>query len=577
MGEQEKRAAEEPDAIRGMRLEFGDSGIFWFRDDLHNPYPISPFAMSTIHRGHMWGYALSAEEAKLPPSRGAVIKSHKNRVYLGFVGITNPKEIEERAKHFGPFIEQSIGNWDIFYGNAIREGECLTVPNVMTNLNKLSCGRLAVHLKMCQRVNLRCWHLHFLTMYVADTVYIGGEQFAKKYGMEEKDYSRMLKGFETKGLASDRGQFQLAKWAIARKDVIKWLESEDPIGMVIEKIKQAKEGQEWWQEVQRYLNDYGHRSVAAILDVNFPTWYEEPSIVIENIRNMIPRIKNGWDFEEEHQQTIKLREEAIETFRKMLKPEDKEAFEIGLKRWQKAYQFNEDHWFYFEQMNYSGLRYAALEAGRRFSEAGILETAEDIFYLTYEEILEALDSFEESPQVAAYAYSYLLRPLIAYRKDQWERAGVEKGPPFVGMMPEKVEDPIAMKVFGLTDFVLEKARKEMARKGVEVGSTINGFPGAPGVIEGPARVITSHEDFPTLKTGDILVCPYTSPAWTPIFPKIRGVVTDSGGMLTHAAITAREYGIPAVVGTWVATTAIKNGDIIRIDGNEGVVEIVSRA
>jgi pyruvate,water dikinase len=111
---------------------------------------------------------------------------------------------------------------------------------------------------------------------------------------------------------------------------------------------------------------------------------------------------------------------------------------------------------------------------------------------------------------------------------------------------------------------------------MEVQKIIRGFPGAPGVIEGPARVIVSHEDFPTLKTGDILVCPYTSPAWTPIFPKIKGVVTDSGGMLTHAAITAREYGIPAVVGTWVATATIKNGDIIRINGNEGTVEILSK-
>jgi pyruvate,water dikinase len=113
----------------------------------------------------------------------------------------------------------------------------------------------------------------------------------------------------------------------------------------------------------------------------------------------------------------------------------------------------------------------------------------------------------------------------------------------------------------------------MAGETVEIGKKIEGFPGAPGVIEGAARVVTDHKEFPKLKAGDILVCPYTSTAWTPIFPKIKGVVTDSGGMLTHAAITAREYGIPAVVGTWVATTTIKDGDIIRIDGTNGVVEI----
>ena len=90
---------EEPDAMRAMRLGFGDEKIFWFRDDLHNPYPISPLGMSTVNRGHMWGYALAAEEAKLPSSRGAVVKSHKGRVYLGFVGIKDSKEIEVACPH----------------------------------------------------------------------------------------------------------------------------------------------------------------------------------------------------------------------------------------------------------------------------------------------------------------------------------------------------------------------------------------------------------------------------------------------------------------------------------------------
>jgi phosphoenolpyruvate synthase/pyruvate phosphate dikinase len=80
-----------------------------------------------------------------------------------------------------------------------------------------------------------------------------------------------------------------------------------------------------------------------------------------------------------------------------------------------------------------------------------------------------------------------------------------------------------------------------------------------------------------VKAGEILVCPYTGTAWTPLFVKIGGVVTDTGGMLTHAAIAAREYGIPAVVGTWNATNSINDGDIIKIDGNAGIVEVVERA
>ena len=225
-------------------------------------------------------------------------------------------------------------------------------------------------------------------------------------------------------------------------------------------------------------------------------------------------------------------------------------------------------------MNWTGLHYAAAEAGRRFSKLGILEEPEDAFYLTYEEMLETLESCEEAIEVASYTYSYLLRPLVACRKKQYKDAIEEKGAPFVGVVPEEMEDPTAIKVFGITGFVLDKARKEMAGETVEIGKKLDGFPGAPGMVEGTARVITDHDEFPKLKPGDILVCPYTSPAWTPIFPKITGVVTDSGGMLTHAAITAREYGIPAVVGTWVATTTIKDGDFIRVDGSAGVVEIL---
>lgn len=565
---------EEPDAMRAMRLGFGDEKIFWFRDDLHNPYPITPLGMSTVNRGHMWGYALAAEEAKLPSSRGAVVKSHKGRVYLGFVGIKDSKEIEERARYFESFIQRSIENWEIFYGNAMKEGEYLTVPNVRKDLSKLSYAQLADHLRNCQKINLRCWHLHFLTMYVADTVYMAGEEFVKRYGVEEKDYTMMLKGFETKALATDRGQFRLAKSAMARKDVLQLLESKEPIGPVNDKIRQIQEGQEWWKELQNYLNEFGHRSTAAILDVNFLTWYEDPTPVVENIRNMMPKIKEGWDFEEGREKTIRLREEAIEKFRKKLKSGDKESFEKGLPQWQKGYQFQEDHWFYFEQVNWTGLHYAGMEAGRRFSKLGILEKPEDLFYLTYEEFLETLEACEQAPEVTSYAYSHLLHPLVAHRKEQFDKALEEKGAPFVGDVPEKLEDPTAIKVFGITGFVLDKARREMAGETVEVGKTIKGFPGAPGVIEGPARVITTHDEFPKLKTDDILVCPYTSPAWTPIFPKIKGVVTDSGGMLTHAAITAREYGIPAVVGTWVATTSIKDGDNIRVNGTEGVVEIM---
>jgi pyruvate,water dikinase len=129
-----------------------------------------------------------------------------------------------------------------------------------------------------------------------------------------------------------------------------------------------------------------------------------------------------------------------------------------------------------------------------------------------------------------------------------------------------------IKVFGMIDEIIKAGKVEELR----ILEGFEGYPGAPGIAEGKARVITSFEDFPKLQPGEILVCPYTATAWTPLFPKIKAVVTDSGGMLTHAAIAAREYRIPAVVGTWRATRSIKDGDIIRVDGSLGIVEIIKR-
>ena len=568
---------EEPDPIRGMRLDFGDDRIFWFRDDLHTPYAITPFGMSTIARGHMWGYALAAEEAKLPPSRGALVKTHLQRVYLGFVGIDDPAEVEARAKEFGAFIDRSIDNWQEFYHGSVEEGRQLVMAGLGVELPGMSYGELAEHLRRSQKVNLRCWYLHFMSMYVADTVYTIGESWVKSRGLVERDYTTLLKGFETKALATDRGQYLLCRSAMAKPEVLGVLESECSASEVLLNLRDTDQGGRWLEELRDYLDIYGHRSAAAILDVNYPTWYEDPSPVLTNIRSLLTCSKAGWDFEADRRATIRSREEAIVSFRLSLNAEDRESFDANLPRWQRAYAFNEDHFFYWEQGNWSVLHYAIVEVGGRLAALGVINAADDIYQLTLDEVLETLDCLEEAEGPATYAYAYLLKPLIAHRTRNFEIANAEKTHAFVGRLPEAFDDPIAIKVFGITSHVLEKAREAMAGVKGEEKTRLDGFPGSPGIVEGRARVILDHEGFATIGTGEIMVCPYTSPAWTPVFPKIIGVVTDSGGMLTHAAISARDYGIPAVVGTWEATGLIRDGDIIRVNGNEGCVEIIERA
>jgi pyruvate,water dikinase len=212
--------------------------------------------------------------------------------------------------------------------------------------------------------------------------------------------------------------------------------------------------------------------------------------------------------------------------------------------------------------------------GRRLVKYGLLEKADDVFFLNYYELEEVLGALTEHLGPAIYHYHRLTLPLVKERKAGWDQVGAaQEAPLTMGTIPQKAEDPILMKVFGMVDEMLQAGKVEE----LEVMDVFEGYPGAPGVAEGVARVVKSFEGFSKLQTGEILVCPYTATAWTPLFPKIKAVVTDTGGMLTHAAITAREYRIPAVVGTWRATRSIADGDFIRVNGNTGTVEILKKA
>ena len=133
------------------------------------------------------------------------------------------------------------------------------------------------------------------------------------------------------------------------------------------------------------------------------------------------------------------------------------------------------------------------------------------------------------------------------------------------------------RIFKLIIFELAKQRKELAGEKEAMGWIIKGSPAAPGVTEGLATVIASHEDLLTIIPDSILVYPHASPVLTPVLPKIKGLVTDTGGLLASAATITREYGIPMVAGTSVATDSINDGDFIRVDGTNGRVRIVTRA
>jgi len=158
---------------------------------------------------------------------------------------------------------------------------------------------------------------------------------------------------------------------------------------------------------------------------------------------------------------------------------------------------------------------------------------------------------------------------IARRKGIVEALRAWSPPPALGEPPEVVTEPFTIMLWGITSESIGK----WLGGGSESGG-ISGFAASPGVAEGVARVLTSADQIAEIQDGEILVAQLTSPSWAPVFRRLAGTVTDSGGMMSHAAIVCREYGLPAVTGTAFATQRITTGMRVRVDGNKGTVDIL---
>jgi len=175
-----------------------------------------------------------------------------------------------------------------------------------------------------------------------------------------------------------------------------------------------------------------------------------------------------------------------------------------------------------------------------------------VLYLQHGEILDGAITRQKSN----------LRQITKKRKQEY--GGYLK---LTDKMPFFLGDPSVLPELVVADSVFCVVAVPQVARPEEVGATLVGAAGAPGVVEGIARVIMTDEQWDEVQPGEILVSPYTSPTWTPLFGIIKAAVTDGGGYLAHAAIVGREYGIPAVVGTMEATRKIKTGQRIRVDGN----------
>jgi pyruvate,water dikinase len=201
------------------------------------------------------------------------------------------------------------------------------------------------------------------------------------------------------------------------------------------------------------------------------------------------------------------------------------------------------------------MRHALLRLGRILMERGVLTATEDVFFLTRDELLATLAG--SSPPRS-------LAPAVIERQKHWRHQRGLAPPLILGEMTPMMKQ------------MLEQVEHSFMPEGEpSVRNGLSGLPASPGQASGPIRVIHTAEEFDRLQPGDVLVAPAMTPAWTPLFARAVAVVTDSGSPAAHASLAAREYGIPAVVGTGNATARLQDGQVVLVDGNTGLVEVLS--
>jgi rifampicin phosphotransferase len=309
-----------------------------------------------------------------------------------------------------------------------------------------------------------------------------------------------------------------------------------------------------------YIMDFGRAALGY--EVIDPTFEEMPLEVLRLIggqvsANFDPSV-TGAELEERRKKA------EGELDRANLLDETKRQLKRDLARARRAYALHDEEAFYNQNMSDGIVRRALLELGRRLEARGVVESKDDVFMLTLDEAKQSFRNGEDR------------RQLVKRRKGERLWAFQNPGPPSYGPTPPppppvEVFPPEAQKLLRSMMWVLGGI--SLGRATTETGP-LRGTPGSSGSYDGTVRVIREESEFEKLRPGDILVCPSFPPSWSVIFPTIGALVTEVGGALSHPAIVAREYGVPAVLSLEGATQKLKDGQLIRVDGDNGVVIVL---
>lgn len=550
--------AEDAPAIVGASTDFpvafddpADAELTWERDDMHMPFPVTPlaadFAIDVIGASFDPYYESFGMPQRM---RGA---SWNGYLYYGFQWNV---EGEERAA--------TERRWTEVHRSRIPTTRQLWTEEVLPELTRiyasidgiavddLSGEALAEAWSGAWAGSLRAWILHFISIMGPYQVL---EDLADAYG------AAMGAGRDAEALALIGGTHHELEDVEAGIEALAGLAGPPELAGAVERAAAAADpdapldlaelravpgGPPFVDALEAFLVHHGHLGQNHD-DLRLASWAESPRRLLGRIATHLRQpVEPTLQREAELARAAAALDSAVRTTLAG-RPEELAKFETILAHAREIGYLTEGHNYWIDRMSQARMRRLALRVGRRLAREGVFAEPDDVFFLGRHEVGQALR--DGRPR----------RDLVADRRMAHERNLARRAPQYVGKAPTTPD---------------AGDRFDGPRVTSTVPDELRGTGASAGVVRGPARLVLSQDDFGRVMPGDVIVCPSSNPSWVPVFTIAGGLVTNTGGVLSHAAVVAREFALPAVVGTGDATTRIRDGRLVEIDGTAGTVRLL---
>src|SRR5487761_1198420 len=558
-----------------------EESMFWFMDGVHTPEVIQPWdAIIVLSQYNTRHYIV-------PPALGVDIRILNGYVYLSPVGVADPAEIESRVPHFMERAGYYFEHWDELYAAWMDKVRVLIgeledirfqpLPE-MEDIEVITSGagqgsgiELLSQYNRLVELLLKLWNYHFEFLNLGYVAYLDFFGFCKQAfpSIPDQAIAKMVAGIDVDLFRPDEELKKLAKLAVE-------LGVDDAFdgapGDVLAAIAERPGGAQWLEVWDQAKQPWFNFSAGSGFYHSDKVWLENLEIPLGFITGYIAKARRGESLERPVEEIATERDRIVAEYSELLgSDEDRTAFQQKLGLARTVFPYVENHNFYVEHWGHSIIWRKMRELGGIFVKEGFFRNADDVFLLSRNEGPEALFDLYHGWAVGVPPRGPKYWPAEVERRQAIMQAlRAWAPPPALGKPPEVVTEPFTVMLWGITS---DSVQQWLG--GADTDGGLSGFAASPGIAEGPARVILSADGIGDLQEGEILVAPLTAPSWAPVFGKIAATVTDVGGIMSHAAIVCREYGLPAITGTAFGTKTIKPGQRIRVDGNTGKVTVLS--